>query len=297
MVRGQYTDLFESRLPFLDEIMYENFDAPALTYPLVYNVRDSERAFEEITGITGFSQFARKPESEKLEYDKLLQAFDKRFTHETFAKGFQISFEAMEDDLDASISNAAPALARVAQNSIETEVFGTYNGAFGTTLTPDGLSLVNSAHLLVGGGTFDNSVSGDISQGTIESALNIYSDMRDDRNQLINMDGRTILAHPDLQWVIGELLQSQQRADTANNAINVLNRLGLQTVYSKYITDKDSWFLLSSPDEHRVIVYWRKEPFSDSSLDFDTRNMKTAMFYRLSHGAADWRGVVGSQGA
>lgn len=297
MVRGQFTDLFESRLPFIDEILFENFDAPSLTYPLVFNVRGSDRAFEELTGITGFSQFSKKPEAEKLEYDKLLQGFDKRFTHDTFAKGYQISFEAMEDDLDGAITNATPALARVARNSIETEVFATFNNAFGSSTTADGLSLVNVAHKLVGGGTFDNLVTGDIAQGTLEDAYNRFNDMRDDRNQLIEMSPAIILAHPDLQWVIHELLQSQLRSDTANNAANALTRVGVNVVLSKYLTDKDMWFVLSDPDEHRVIVYLRREPFSDSTLDFDTRNMKVAMFYRLSHGAVDWRGVVGSAGA
>jgi hypothetical protein len=277
--------------------MYENFDAPDLTYPRVFNVRDSSRAYEEILGITGFSQFSKKPEGEKVEFDKLLQAYSKRFTHETWGKGYQISFEAMSDDIDGAITNAAPALARIARNSIETEIFSVYNNAFGTTTTPDGQALCADAHVLVGGGTFDNLLTGDIAQSTIESALNIFSDMRDERNQLINMEGSILLQHPNNRWITHELLKSQLRSDTNANASNALNQLGLETVFSKYLTDTDAWFLLSDPDMHRVIVYWREEPFSDSTLDFDTRNMKTAMFYRLSTGAADWRGVVGSQGA
>jgi hypothetical protein len=298
MLRGQFTDLFESRLPFLDEILFENFDAPSLTYPKVFNVRDSVRAYEEITGITGFAQFTKKTEGAKLEYDALLQAYDKRFTHETWAKGYQISFEAMEDDLDGAITDAGPALARIARNSIETEVFSTINGAFSATTTPDGQALCSDSHQLVGGGTFDNLQTGDFSQSVLEAMINSYSDMRDERNQLIEMEPRLLLGHPDLQWIFGEVLQSELRSDTANNATNVVqtNRIGIQPVYSKYLTDKDSFFVMSEPSRHRIIVYWRREPFSDSSLDFDTRNMKTAMFYRLSHGAADWRGIVGSQG-
>lgn len=297
MIRGQYTDLFESRLPYIDEILFENFDAPSLTYPMVFNVRDSVRAYEEITGITGFDQFTKKPEGTKVEYDKLLQAYDKRFTHETWGKGFQISFEAMTDDIDGAITNAAPALARVARNSIETELFDIYNNAFGTTTTPDGVALCSNSHVLTGGGTADNLITGDLAQGTIEDALNLYADMKDERGQLVDMEGEIILTHPYQRWILHEILQSQLRSDTANNASNALNQLGIQTVFSKYLTDTDAWFLLSSPDKHRVIVYWRQEPFTDSTLDFDTRNMKTAMFYRLSSGAADWRGVVGSAGA
>jgi phage major head subunit gpT-like protein len=299
MLRGQYTDLFVSRLPFLDEILYEQFDAPSLTYTEVFNVRDSQRAYEEITQITGFDQFASKPEGSNVEYDQLMQGFDTRFEHTTYAKGFQISMEAMDDDIDGAISNAAPALARVAHNSIETQVFGLVNNGFptGSTLSPDGVTLFNNSHVLVGGGTFDNLISGDLSQATLEAAINVFDDMRDDRNQLIEMEATNLLIPPALRWVTHELLRSQLRSDTSNNAANALNQLGLKVVESKYLTEDNDWFVYCDPSLHRVIVYWRMEPVTDHTMDFDSGNMKTKMTYRLSFGAADWRGWVGGQGA
>jgi phage major head subunit gpT-like protein len=300
MLRGQYTDLFVSRLPFLDEILFEQFDAPSLTYTEIFNVRDSSRAYEEITGITGFDQFGKKTEGAAVTYDKLLQGFDKRFTHSTFAKGLQISMEAMDDDIDGAISNAAPALARAARNSIETQIFALLNEGFSTTgasATPDGAALFSASHLLVGGGTFDNLVAGDLAQATLEEAINIYADMRDDRNQLIDLDPAMLIIPPELRWVTHELLKSQLRSDTANNAANALNQLGLKIVLSKYLTGDDDWFLSTEPSRHRVIVYWRMEPVTDHTMDFDTGNMKSKMTYRLSFGAADWRGWVGGQGA
>lgn len=297
MLRNQFTDLFISRLPFLDEILFERFDAPSLTYTQLFNVRDSQRAFEEITQITGFEQFVEKSEGDVIDYDQLLQGFDKRFTHLTYAKGFQISMEAMTDDLDGAISDAAPALSRVARNSIETEAFKDYNNGFSTVTSPDGVALFSGSHQLVGGGTFSNLVSGDLAQGTLETAINIFDDMRDDRNQLIELSGSILAYPPGLKWLVHELLQSQLRSDTANNAANALNQIGIRTVESKYLTGADDWFVTSDPSQHRLMFYWRMEPVSDHTMDFDTGNMKTKMTYRISHGAADWRGLVGGQGA
>ena len=300
MLRGQYTDLFTSRLPYLDEILQEQFDAPSLTYTEIFHVRDSARSREQITGITGFDQFVAKTEGAPVSYDKLLQGFDKTFVHQTFAKGFQISMEAMDDDIDGAISNAAPALARVARNSIETQAFALLNEGFsssGASATPDGVALFSNSHLLVAGGTFDNLISGDLAQATLESAINIYADMRDDRNQLIELEPSMLVIPPELRWVTHELLKSQLRSDTANNAANALNQLGLKVVMSKYLTGNDDWFLSTDPSRHRVIVYWRMDPVTDHTMDFDTGNMKTKMTYRLSTGSADWRGWVGGQGA
>ena len=296
LLRGQIPDLFESRLPYIDEILFMNFDAPSLTYPEVFNVRNSDRMAEEMTEIAGFGQFSIKPEGQPLEADKMLQGFDKRLTHDTYGKVAEISFEAMKDDFDGAITDIIPAFADVARNSIETKIFGTYNNAFGSATTADGLSLINSAHLIVGGGTFDNSVAGDLAQGTLESAINKFADMRNGRNQFIGVEPRKLLVHVNQRWNVHELLKSNLRSDTANNADNAIKGI-LDPVFTRYMTDQDAFFVLAEPSKTRVMVYWNEQPFTDSSLDFLTRNMRTAMLYRMIHGAIDWRGLVGSSGA
>lgn len=297
MLRARYTDLFVSRLAYIDEIMFEQFDAPSLTYPQAINVRDSSRAYEETTGLTGFGQFSQKSEGAKVDYDTILQAYDKRFTHLTFSKGYQISMEAMDDDLDGHISNAAPALARAARVSIETYIWNLYNLGFAAETTPDGSAIFADSHKLVGGGTYDNLISGDLSQANLESAINLFDGMIDDRSLPIEASPAKLLIPVELRWVAFEILKSQLRSDSASNAVNALNQLSLAVVMSKYLTGDDDWFVCSDPAQHRLLCYWRQEPVSDHTLDFDTGNMKSKMTYRLSRGAADWRNVVGGQGA
>lgn len=297
MQRQRFRDLFVARLAFLDEIMFERFDAPSLTYPLIFNVRDSKRAYEEITGLTGFGLFSEKSEGQAIDYDTLLQAYDKRLTHSTYAKGYQITFEAMDDDLDGAISNAAPALARAARVSIETFIWNIVNNGFASETTPDGAALFSNTHPLVGGGSFDNLISGDLSQANLESAINIFDNMLDDRSLPIELSPSILLIPVELRWLAHEILKSELRSNTADNAVNALQQVSMQIVMSKYLTGDDDWFVVAPPDQHRVLVYWREEPMTDHTLDFDTGNMKSKMTYRLSAGAADWRGWVGGQGA
>ena len=296
MLRARYQDLFSSRLAYIDEIMFEQFDAPSLTYPEAFNVRDSGRAYEETTGLTGFGQFSQKSEGAKVDYDTILQAYDKRFTHLTFSKGYQISMEAMDDDIDGHISNAAPALARAARVSIETYLWNLYNLGFATETTPDGSYIFADDHPLVGGGTYDNLIAGDLSQANLESAINLFDGMVDDRGLPIEASPAKLLIPVELRWIAFEILKSQLRSDTATNAVNALNQLSLEVVMSKYLVESNDWFVASQPDQHRLLCYWRQDPVSDHTLDFDTGNMKSKMTYRLSRGAADWRNVVGCQG-
>jgi phage major head subunit gpT-like protein len=254
MQRGRYTDLFASRLAYIDEILYENFDAPSLTYPQVFNVRDSGRAYEETTGLTGFGTFSQKSEGSAVDYDTILQAYDKRFTHLTFAKGYQITMEAMDDDIDGAITNAAPSLARAARVSIETYIWNLFNLGFATETTPDGVSLFNASHPLVGGGTYSNIVSGDLSQANIETAINLFDNMVDDRNLPIEASPTMLVIPVELRWIAFEILKSQLRSDTATNAINALNQLSMGVVMSKYLTGDDDWFICSEPSQHRCLV-------------------------------------------
>ena len=297
MQRQRYIDLFASRLAYIDEIMFENFDAPSLSYPSVFNVRTSSRAYEETTGLTGFGQFGQKSEGGKVDYDTILQAYDKRFTHLTFAKGYQITMEAMDDDIDGAITNAAPALSRAARVSIETYIWNLFNLGFATETTPDGAYLFSASHPLVAGGTYSNLVSGDISQANLETAINLFDNMVDDRGLPIEASPTNLVIPVELRWIVFEILKSELRHNTANNAVNSLNQISLNVIMSKYLTGDDDWFITSDPSQHRCLVYWRQEPVTDHTLDFDTGNMKTKMTYRLSRGAADWRNVVGGLGA
>jgi hypothetical protein len=296
MLRGQFSDLFASRLAFMDEVMFEAFDAPTLTYPRVFNVKDSTRPYEEKTGVSGFSLFEETAEGATISYETLQQLYDKRYTHVKFTKGFQITEEASEDDLDNVISNAAPALGRIAKNSIEVEAYGDLNGAFSATTTADGGALCAS-HSLIGGGTFSNLISGDLAQGTLESALNKFADMVDEKSNLIAIQPQTLVIPNELRWTATELLKSQLRSDTANNAINALSQVGLDILIVPYLTGDDDWFVFSKPGDHSLMFYWRKEPKTDHAIDFDTGNLKSKMTMRFSHGAFMWYGIIGGQGS
>lgn len=299
VMRDQLFKLYGERLPFIDEILLEPHRSPEMTYTQVFNVRDSDRAYEEILGMVGLGLFKVKPEGEPVNYDRFTQGFSKRFAHDTYANGYQVTWEAAEDDLDGVVREATPELAESARRSIEISAYDDLNNAFTSNVTGmDGVSFINAAHpaAFPGGGTFSNLISGDLAQGTLEAALNIFDDMRNDRGLLIGMTPKNLIIPTELRWLAHELLRSQLRSDTANNAANALTLVGLQPMVIKYLTNAENWFVSSAPSDHRLMFYWRKEPFSKNYMDPETLNLKVQMLYRMSHGVADYRGWVGGQG-
>lgn len=296
MTQQQLRKAFEERLAYIDEILFNNYAEPITVYDQIFNMRTSTRMAEEIYTLAGFSKFTRKPQGEALDYDTILEGYSTRFTHQTFAKGYQISMELNEDEMDGIILEMAPALGRMARISIEADAMSVFTTGFSTTLAPDGVAFFGS-HTLVGGGSSSNTASTDFSQPALETAMNTYADLVDERGELILMNPTKIITGPELRWQVAEVLESQQKAGTANNDINVMNRLGLSHLWSPFITNDDDWFLCPDQSQHRLLFYWRRQPVTDHAVDFDTKNLKTSMLYTYSYGVGDWRGWYGSQGA
>lgn len=296
MMRTQFDDLFFSRLPYLNKVFFEEYGEPDAQFEKVFNVETSSRMREQTTGVTGFGLAGEKPEGEPVTYDILHQAYDKTFTHSTYALGFQVTEEAFEDDLDGPMRNGAKALGRSMRTTKNTLVWNVFNNSFTTETSPDGVSVFNNAHPLIEGGTFDNLISGDLSISTLESAISTFDDMRDQRNLIIEMEPTLLLYPPELRWLVIEILKSTDKPDTANRSINPVHMV-LTPIMSKYLTGDDDWFVGSPPSQSKLML-WNRRPLKiQSDTDFDTGNGKTKATQRHSQGWGDWVGWVGGQGA
>jgi hypothetical protein len=296
MMRTQFDDLFFSRLPYMREVFFEEFGEPDDAFAPIFNMETSARMREQTTGVTGFGFAAAKDEGSVVTYDILMQAYDKTFTHLTYALAFAVTEEAFEDDLDGPMRQGARALARSMRTTKNVTVWNAFNNSFTTTEdSGDGKAPFDATHPLRGGGTFDNLVSGDFSIQTLETALNTFDDMTDQRGLLLEIQPAVLLHPPELRWIVHETLGSPERPDTADRAINVVQGI-LQPVMSKWLTGDDDWFVGTSPGDHAVMLFNRRPLSLASDTDFDTGNGKTKATERYSRGWADWLGWVGGQG-
>ncbi len=299
MLRTQFTDLFEARLPFLREIFYEENREPDSKMEQVFNMETSSRFREQTTGISGLPLANLTPEGTSVSYEQLLQAFDKTYTHSKYTLGWQISEEALDDDQDGPLKNASRALGRSMRTTRNTIAWNVFNFGFTTEQTPDGVSLFDASHpLLEGGvgGVFSNTVSADLDLTSLENALNPFRDMRDHRNLLIEMEPANLVHPPELEWIIREILRSPDKPTTANRSINPV--MGeLNPIMVKYLTGATDWFITTTPGEHAVMFFTRQESTFQTDTDFDNGVAKAKSVQRHSQGASDWRGVFGGEGS
>lgn len=262
----------------------------------------SDRAFEEDVGVSGFGLAVQKPEGAPISYDSERQGYTQRYQHTTYALGFIITREMMEDDQYDVVGNRkSVSLARSMRITKEIVAASIYNRAFNSTYTGgDGVSLINAAHPLIAGGTFSNQIAtaSDLSEAALEQAVIDISGFVDDRGIIIKALPKSLVIPYTLQFEAQRILKSVGRVGTDNNDVNALNSMGMfkEVVMSHYFTDLDAWFIRTNV-EHGMKYFERRADEFDMDNDFDTENAKYKASGRYSFGWSDPRGIYGSVGA
>jgi len=269
----------------------------------IFDTESSDRAFEEEVLIVGFGNAEVKTEGQGVDYDTASEGFTARYTHETVALAFALTEEAVEDNLyDRLGARYTKALARSMAHTKQVKAANVLNNAFSSSYTGgDGLSLINTAHTLAGGGTWANRATtmSDLNETSLENALIGISTFVDDRNMILALQGSKLIVPPQLQFVADRLLETPGRVGTADNDINAVKNMGLLPQgYSvnHFLTDTDAWFVLTDcPDGFK---HFERSPISTSMEgDFDTGNVRYKARERYSFGWSNPRCVYGSQGA
>ena len=111
----------------------------------------SMRAYEEDVSISGFGLAQNKGEGDGIAYDTEKQGFLTRYSHVTYALGFIITREMVEDDLyDVAAQRKAKSLAFSMRQTKEVNAANVYNRAFNASyLGTGGLEMCSTAHVNV----------------------------------------------------------------------------------------------------------------------------------------------------
>jgi hypothetical protein len=293
----------EPGLNALFGLSYDQYDAE---YAAIFSQETSDRAFEEEVLITGFGGAPTKTEGAGVSFDNASESYSARYTHETVALAFALTEEAQEDNLYDSLGKRyTKALARSMANTKEVKGANVLNNAFSSSFTGgDGVSLINTAHPLAGGGSAANRAStmADLNETSLEDALIDISTFTDDRGLTISVNATKLVVPPQLVFVADRILNSPGRSGTADNDINAIANTGVLPggyTVNHYLTDPDAFFLLTSVTEAGEGLKMFQRTAMETSMvpDFSTGNIRYKARERYSFGFSDWRGVYGSQGA
>lgn len=275
----------------------------AVEWDKLFEKNTSRRAFEEDVGTSGFGLAVEKPEGESISYDSERQGFITRYSHVSYALGFIITREAVEDDLyDVVAPRKAQSLAFSMRQTKEIVGHAVYNNAFtGGPVGGDGVSLINAAHPNMAGGTWSNTlaVAADLSEASLEQAAMDIQGLKNDRGLKIAIMPRTLVIPYQLEFEANRILKTVGRPGTDLNDINAIKEAGMfpgGIVVSHYLTDPDAWFIRTNVPHGMKYFERRKDDFGTDN-DFDTENAKYKAIARYSFGWTDPRALFASPGA
>jgi hypothetical protein len=282
--------------------MYKEY---APLYTELFDTVDSTMSYEEYVSATGFGLASVKAEGAGLEYDSQIQGFLTRLTNATVALGYQVTEEELEDNLypDKLTTTRTKSLVRGMQQTKENFGALVYNRGFnGSYPIGDGQALFSTAHPMIYGGTYANkpTIDVDLSEGAIEDMLVQIMLATDDRGLRIALKAKSLHVHPSQSFNGKRILKSQGQSGTANNDLNVIRNEGdipggLKV--NPYFTSPNAWFIRTDLEEGTGMIFQsRRAPKLDTGNDFDTKNLKVSATERYVFGAANPRGVYGSNG-
>lgn len=267
-------------------------------YSQLFNVYPSEQAYEEDQLVAGLGAVPAKPEGTPISLDEPIQGGSIRFTHVSYGLGYQVTREMWDDDKYGIMRRVSQDFAGSIRQTVEAGYAGVFINGFTTQKTIDGVSLFNTAHPLLGGGTYSNRSATDVAFSTtgLQELTLLFEKMVNERGLIKRTLPEQIWAPVDIQFKMGEVLHSAYKPYTGTNEVNVWQ--GRFTPYvNHYFTNPTQWGMFAAKRGHTLKGYWRTQPQFDSQDDFMTKGASFSVFFRFSAGVTYWHGAAASNGS
>lgn len=282
-------------------------DLPNLYEKMLKVEAADARAYQVDALVSTMAPLQQKDEGSPLTIDSSRQGITPRYVHSSYALGFIITMEMMEDgDAFKNAKRFTEMLKRSAVLTKELLAANVFNNAFTSTATMsggDGQCLVSTSHP-TRAGTASNLITGgsvDISEAALEQITIDIKNLTDDRGNRIMVRPKNLICSVNDEPTATRILKSNLRVATADNDLNYLKQTGAiqDIIANPYLTDSDAFFVTTDIQDtgDGVKMLMRKDATVDEGNDFETKNNKFSVVMRLSTGWSDYRAVVGSAGA
>lgn len=292
----------------LDSVFYQNFDyamfpgsATAMTGEIFKPLQTEQAAYIEET-FKGVGLFPIIGETQTVPAGT--PAVRNKLTTyvKDFAQGISISKNLFDDNMHGVWSRAVADFAQKAKVSQDQNAFKVFRNAFTTTLTADGVAWISASHPLIGGGTTSNLISGALSPTTLNNAMIVLAEQKDQAGVMMGNVASILLVPTSLFKYAREITDSQQLVDTANNNTNIFKSALGVTVYTSIWIGANAggsdtaWFVLS---RNHSVTRLIRQGIQTSLRDWTYSDNRTYFYqanFREEVYVVDYVGAVGSTG-
>lgn len=286
--------------PGIKALFGHKYNEQPAQWSQIFEKRDSDKAYEKVTEITGFGLASTKGEGASVSYDSEGEGVTSTFTHVVYGLGYIVTKEELEDNLYQEVaSRRARGLAYSMKQTAEIVHANILNRAFDSNYVGgDGVELCSASHPTRSGNQSNLLTAADLSESAVEDAVKRIRQVTNARGLKIMVKPQRLIVSTDDEFNATRIFKSDLRQGTANNDINAIRVMGSipEIVPNVFLTDMDAWFVQTDAPEG-MLSMWRREVELSKDADFDTENAKAKATMRFAAGWGDFRSIFGAAGA
>mgnify|MGYP000019281340 CR=1 FL=1 len=284
--------------PGLKEVFGESPSYPT-QYTHIYKTYTSQKDYEQDQEMKMLGLAQIRAEGAATAMDTMGQRYKTIYVHKTIAIGFQITENALEDNLyKDQFPLQSRSLKRSMEQTKEILAASLINNGFNPAYPlGDGEPLLSTKHP-IDTGVVPNcpAIPADLNEASLEQAMIAIQQFRDQAGLIQMTSARKLLIPPQLQFVAERLLKSAYSPENANNAVNALANMSMIPdgfTINQFLTNPDGWFVLTDADNG--FKHFQRKPYdTDTFKDFMTDNLLAKATERYSFGCSNFRAVYGS---
>jgi hypothetical protein len=291
-------------LPIINEWHGDDLKLQEDLVSKIMEIESSDGAYEVDGVLIPMSTMQKKGEGQTLMFDTSRQFYTPRFTHDTWALGFKISMEMMQDGKTMKEARRFTRMLAEAEaetrNILAANVLN--NGAVSSVLQDggDGVCLFSASHPQGQGPVQSNVIATNaaLSEASLEALTTQIRLALDLRGKRANINPDKLIINTTLLPQARRILDSDLRVGTTNNDMNYLKDAGVfkEVVATPYLSSTTA-FIVKTTVNSGLRFYDRFSSGIESDNEFDTKNMAFSKAMRVSAGWVNYLGAFNAAGA
>ena len=290
-------------------LVYEAYDSGFKNYtprhPYIFKVLSPQRKDEKISITSSGGDIPNVAEGAPFPQVDISEAGSLTASQKVFKEAIPVTTLLQRFDNYGSVIQEASKQGYRANLTMDRQcanlISNGFSGASTPSVTWDGLSLFNSAHL-IGSTAFtqSNLISGQLTDSSLNTAVTNLRRMKDHNNQEMALLPRTLLVAPEFAKKAFELTASPGAPESANRNSNYWNTQGLQVVVWELLSTSNSggtWALFADMVFTRLNFFVSIMPRLEYVRVPSTGNYEYQTEFACVPSAADFIGTQGSNGS
>jgi hypothetical protein len=233
--------------------------------PTLFNVQQSLRAYEEVSGIgaIGIDAWDAYESSGAVPQVDFDQWYKQTYTHQEYVVELEIERKFLDDNMYRQITDPALRLGDSAMVKREVDAASVFNNAFSSSfLGADGVALCSNSHPYSPdktGSTQDNLFTLALTKTNVAEVREAMMAFTDDTENIVAVTPNLLLVPPELEDEAVIIAGSMLDPDSGNNALNPQSGR-FQVLTWHYLTTSDNWFMIDTNMMKMSLDWFNRDP-------------------------------------